>query len=257
LIVPQEEAAVIEDRVLLEQAMSKLRDIEREALVSFYLGAMSQSDIAQKLGISCNYVSHVLRQALNKLRRFLAKEENPSVAEGRTSSVSLPIQPMQDPISGVYSEAYLHARLEEELHRASSACYHLGILLAYFKGLKQLKNYYGEESVEEFLSDAGTFLKGFASKLDVVCRYKASGFVLILPYMGARTRYLRNQLAEETLSWLRSRQAPTHFIQVEFGYALYPYDGNTAKELLEKAFSRLRSNLTKELASGDTSSRAA
>src|SRR5579871_4836488 len=57
----------VEDRLLLEHAMKELRDLERQVLVLFHFEAMNQTEIANHLNISCNYVSHILRQSLSKL----------------------------------------------------------------------------------------------------------------------------------------------------------------------------------------------
>lgn len=69
------EQLTVEDRVVLETAISQLRELEQKVLVSFHFDAKSQTEIAAELGISCNYVSHILRQSLSKLRRILSNEE--------------------------------------------------------------------------------------------------------------------------------------------------------------------------------------
>jgi RNA polymerase sigma-B factor len=48
----------MEDRLLLETAMRQLRDLERQVLVLFHFDSLNQTEIANRLGISCNYVSH-------------------------------------------------------------------------------------------------------------------------------------------------------------------------------------------------------
>ena len=53
----------LEDRLLLEYAMKELRDVERQVLILFHFECLNQTEISARLGISCNYVSHILRQS--------------------------------------------------------------------------------------------------------------------------------------------------------------------------------------------------
>src|SRR5581483_4718835 len=49
----------VEDRIVLETAMDKLKDLEQTVLFEFYYKDLNQTEIARQLGISCNYVSHI------------------------------------------------------------------------------------------------------------------------------------------------------------------------------------------------------
>src|SRR5205823_2293950 len=61
----------LEDRIVLEAALDKLKELERKVLHYFYFQDCNQSEIARKLGISCNYAGYVLRNGLKHMRERL------------------------------------------------------------------------------------------------------------------------------------------------------------------------------------------
>ena len=59
----------IEDRIVLSGAMTRLKALEQKVLYEFFYQDLSQTEIARKMDISCNYVSHILKNSTLKLRR--------------------------------------------------------------------------------------------------------------------------------------------------------------------------------------------
>ncbi|HVL38505.1 MAG TPA: sigma-70 family RNA polymerase sigma factor [Fimbriimonadaceae bacterium] len=222
-----------EDRMLLENAMKQLRDLERQVLIHFHFDAMNQTEIAAKLGISCNYVSHILRQSLAKLRKILANEEEKDRVL-RRQAAQLDYEVL-DAATGAYTEAFFRARLEEELHRASSTEASAAIVMVGFGGLETLKAFYGEASVSDFMADAADFLKDNVRRLDIVARYGESGFGIILPATGPNVALVRQRLLQRICGWMSSRFAQSSPIVVEIGQACSPDDGRSASELLQAA----------------------
>src|SRR5579871_1677400 len=165
----------VEDRLVLEGALKQLRELERQVLVLFHFESLNQTEIAAKLGISCNYVSHILRQSLAKLRKILTAEEaQDRVLRRQTSHIDYEVI---DAETGAYTEAYFHGRLREELHRASSNDdAHVALVMIRFTGLEGMRTFYGEQSVIEFLSDAAEFFRSNLRRLDIVARYGETGF---------------------------------------------------------------------------------
>ncbi len=237
----------VEDRVVLEEAMQQLRDLEREVLVLFHFDSLNQTEIAHKLGISCNYVSHILRQSLAKLRRILTSEEREDEMLRRGQSDAEVSS--TDPETGVYNEAYFRARLTEELHRASASSGVLSIVLVDFVGLQRLRSFYGEASVHDFLADAADFLRRCVRRLDIVCRYGEHGFGIILPTTGASVTVVRQRVAHKFDGWLVGRMAPSGPIRVRLGHAVYPEDAENLNKMLEIA--RPRDEFAVESADGE------
>jgi RNA polymerase sigma-B factor len=226
----------VEDRVVLEQAMKQLRDLERQVLLHFHFDAMNQTEIAAQLGISCNYVSHILRQSLAKLRKILtAEEEKDRLLRRQEEEVDYDVI---DHATGAYTEGYFRSRLEEELHRSSSEGGTVSVVFVRFVGLDALRSFYGEASVTDFLADATDFLKDTVRRLDIVARYGEAGFGIILPSTTNNVALVRQRLLNRLTTWVGERLATAGPITLEIGHAVAPKDGKTAKKLMERAVLR-------------------
>ncbi len=223
----------VEDRVVLENAMAQLRDLEREVLVHFHFDSMNQTEIAHKLGISCNYVSHILRQSLSKLRRILTSEdESERELQNRLNASESNVI---DPETGIYNEAYFRSRIEEEMHRAGGAGGAVSLVVIEFTGIQSLAAFYGDASVKDFFADTAELLRKSIRRLDILCRYGDTGFGIILPSTGPTVSAVIQRLANRLEPWLSARRAPVGNIGVGFGKAIFPDDCRTPQELLDRA----------------------
>lgn len=221
----------MEDRLVLESAMGQLRDLEREVLLLFHFESLNQTEIAGKLGISCNYVSHILRQSLSKLRKIL-HQENQRDRVLRRQAMEVDYEVVDD-LTGAYTEPFFRARLEEEVHRASSQDGAVGVVVVNFTGLPTLQKFYGPASVDAFLSDAAEFLKDAVRRLDLVCRYGDSGFAIILPSVGHNVPMIQRRLMAKISSWVADRCTASSPVRVEIGNRAFPEDGRNGKEMLD------------------------
>jgi RNA polymerase sigma-B factor len=232
----------VEDRVLLENAMKQLRDLERQVLVHFHFDAMNQTEIANKLNISCNYVSHILKQSLAKLRKILAvEEEKDRVLRRQAAEIDYDLH---DPMTGAYTESYFRARLTEEVHRASCQDTAVSVVMISFGGLDTLRSFYGDQSVDDFLSDAAEFFRDNVRRLDIVARFGETGFGIILPSTGHGVALVRQRLLYRIGTWMASRFSQNSPITVEIGQAAFPDDARSPQDLLEAAYLRPASELT-------------
>lgn len=220
----------VEDRVVLEHAMKQLRDLERKVLVLFHFNSLNQTEIAAKLGISCNYVSHILRQSLAKLRKILTSEEQRDSVLRRASATSS--NDILDGTTGAYTETYFKSRLEEEMHRAFSVEASVAVVMIRFHGLDAMQRFYGEQSVIDFLADAADFLKENVRRLDVVARYGESGFGVILPSTGKNVELVRQRLINKANAWMNGRYGTNSTVGIEIGTVTAPDDGRNSREVL-------------------------
>lgn len=223
----------VEDRVVLEDAMTQLRDLEKEVLSLFHFEALSQTEIAAKLDISCNYVSHILRQSLSKLRKILTSEERKDRML-RTADVQAENE-IIDANSGAYTEAYFRCRLEEELHRASHDKSMVALVLVQFTGLEGLRRFYGEQSILDFLADASDFFRENLRRLDIVARYGDHGFAIILPSGGKNVQVVKERLFLSLQNWVSGRYGSTGAVQILVGNSTSPEDGKASNEVISKA----------------------
>ncbi len=228
------EQLCVEDRILLDHAMKELRDLERQVLVMFHLESLTQTEIASRLDISCNYVSHILRQSLTKLRKVLTSEEQKDRVLRRQDA--LVTYEVFDQETGVYTEDYFRGRLSEEVHRACAmANSGVALILLDFEGLDEMGRFYGKQSIQDFLVDAADFLRVSFRRLDVVTRYGKTGFAVILPATQSSVGIVKDRLIKTTSSWTKSRLVPSGHIQLQIGTACSPEDGRLPQELIAAA----------------------
>ncbi len=220
----------VEDRVVLEAAMGQLRDLERDVLTLFHFESLNQTEIAAKLGISCNYVSHILRQSLGKLRKILSNEEAKDRMIRRQERVE--DRSIVDGTTGAYTEGYFRTRLQEEIHRAGFEGGEVGVMIVTFDGLEGLRKFYGAQSVESFLFDAAEFFREGVRRLDVVARFGETGFAIILPSSRKNVAAVKERLHAKLEAWVGGRYGNTGAVGVRVAEAESPHDGRTANDVL-------------------------
>lgn len=69
---PEEESAGLQRQAIVQQALTRLSEEQREALLLAYFGGYSQSEISEKLGIPLGTVKTRMRLGMMKLRDLLA-----------------------------------------------------------------------------------------------------------------------------------------------------------------------------------------
>lgn len=193
----------VEDRVVLFEAMTQLRELERNVVVLFHFESLSQAEIANRLSISCNYVSHILRQSHGKLRTLLGPQHSEKFAPAWSTGDG---GETVDPLTGCYTEAYLHGRLTEELHRLSSRGGTLSLVTVEFEGFESYGQFYGEDSVRQALADAADHIRAASRSLDIVCRLGETGFAVILPGTGSASGIVRDRIAGKFSAWTGAGQ---------------------------------------------------
>ena len=215
----------IEDKVVLEHALTRLKEIEQKVLYSFYYEDRSQTDIARALGVSNNYVSHILKNSARKLqqmfrsdavreaalqherkRRRLAAHGAAALAEEEET----PPPTVVDPVTSLYTRPYFESRLDEELSRAIRHQLELSVIRV---------------RVEGDLPEAALFariaqtVKECMRRSDLVARYEERELIALLPHTGATRETvigrLHSRLGELTAGF-------PHPCAIGLGRASYP-----------------------------------
>jgi len=223
----------VEDRLMLESAMGQLRDLERQVLTQFHFNSLSQAEIAQKCSISPNYVSHILRQSLAKLRRILEEDEAKEQVLRRDGIDA----DVFDRATGAYSETYFRTRLGEELHRAAGSDVEVGLLIIELPACAGMRPF-GSPAAASLLTDLSEILRSNVRRLDLVGRFGELGFGIVLPYVGMNVNAVRDRLASKLEAWARQSPRATG-LSFAFGEATSSRDGRTSEELISAAVSRL------------------
>jgi RNA polymerase sigma-B factor len=77
---------VSEDRAILAPGFRALDERERKILQLRFFDGLTQSQIAQQVGISQMHVSRLIRRSLEKIRAEIAADEEPEIRSSRTRS---------------------------------------------------------------------------------------------------------------------------------------------------------------------------
>jgi diguanylate cyclase (GGDEF)-like protein len=139
---------------------------------------------------------------------------------------------MMDPLTQVYSYAYFHRRLTEEVERAGRLNENLSVLLLEVDNLKEFRETNGWQATEQVLRDLVKLVTTSVRNIDVVGRYGVDEIVLYLP----ETPRDKALVAAERIRELTEKGAKTSKplgLTVSIGLASLPENGDTVNRLLE------------------------
>jgi RNA polymerase sigma-B factor len=223
-----ETAVPAEERIALREALSRLKRVERKVVEDFYFGELSQTEIARRLGVSCNYVSRILKTTPQKLQAYL--EEGGNAAPKTTRRLEQRLRaPDDDGVvdepTGLYTPAYFKDRLEEELIRARRYGHSLAVLRLTVDGIPEVGK---ADALARSLHLAGQIVRASVRRVDILARLDKREFGVAMPYTGHDARVV----GERLLSALRDNDAGFPF-RGRYAIACYPDEAVTAEGLLK------------------------
>ncbi|MBC8102179.1 MAG: sigma-70 family RNA polymerase sigma factor [Cytophagales bacterium] len=216
----------IEDRIVLEHAVEKLKELEQRVLSEFFYKDLNQTEIARKMGISCNYVSHILKNSTKKLRRVIGEAD--VTDRGRAPATSI-----MDPVSGLFTTEHLLARVDEELSRAARAAQPAALLYVEMRGVPLGPAVSARHHRDQIWESCGAAARRALRRIDLVGRFEENSFLVFLPETReAMTETLAGRLENTLLAALASHGEE---ITIHVATALYPTQGRTTFDLIGAA----------------------
>ena len=211
----------IEDRIVLEEAAVKLKALEQKVLHEFFYKDLNQTEIARKFGISCNYVSHILKNSTQKLRRILGEADVRDRARNRETSSIV------DSASGLFTAAHIQSRVDEELSRAARAGQNAALLVVELEGMPT-----ASLRREEAWAFCGEAVRKTIRRMDIAGRWEGDSLVIFLPETSQQAGIVAERLTEQ----LTVSGAANHImLSVRVGVALYPVAGRNCRDLAAAA----------------------
>jgi RNA polymerase sigma factor (sigma-70 family) len=193
----------VEEKVVLESALKRLKEIEQKVIYLFYYEDFSQTEIAKQIGISNNYVSHILKNSARKLQQMYRSEAVREAAlqyerkrvrmiagsNGHASDEDddTPAS-IVDPVTGLYSRDYFEARLEEELSRAVRHSLEVSVVRV---------------ALGDDMPEAGLFarvaqtVKSTMRRADIVARTDTREIGAVLPHTGESCATVTDRLYDQ------------------------------------------------------------
>lgn len=226
----------MEERIVLEDMVSNLKHIEQRVVHDFFFQDLSQTEIAKALGVSCNYVSHLLKSAVKKMGKSLAYTElqERQLRQKQTASAGGDYGEgsIVDRVTGLYTQDHYVRRMEEEIVRAQRYVQELSTVWVSCVNFDEYFARLGSEWGERTLYGIGAALRDCVRRCDVGAYIGDAVFAVILPHTGEGARVVRDRLLS-TLSEIEyARGARLDFRGASL---IIPQDGASARAICDNA----------------------
>jgi diguanylate cyclase (GGDEF)-like protein len=145
-----------------------------------------------------------------------------------------------DPLTGVYNQRYLHSVLDQEISRSRRHGKEFGLIMLDVRDFRKVNSTLGLETGDSFLRRAAQALRATIRNNDVLCRYVADRFALLLPELNAEglvvvVGKLQGALREVEVPYAHARVP----MSATWAAVQYPADAETEVELMKVLASRL------------------
>lgn len=145
-------------------------------------------------------------------------------------------QAIRDGLTNLFNRRYFEETLPRELAQAGRNNQAVAVLLLDIDYFKRINDTYGHQAGDRVLQAFANLLCQYGQGGGIPCRYGGEEFALALPEMGTEMAYQRAEQIRRSFQDLRvicdclEIQAT-----VSIGIALFPEDGTTSDDLLNKA----------------------
>jgi diguanylate cyclase (GGDEF)-like protein len=143
----------------------------------------------------------------------------------------------RDGLTGLYNRRRMSELITAAIDQAEGGGFQLGILFIDLDGFKRINDHYGHATGDELLTTvAGRISTRTRTGGDLVCRYGGDEFLVLLPRIPNRAAALEVAPTLAARVALPCRVAGEELrVTAAVGVAVFPEDGRTAAELLERA----------------------
>ena len=210
----------IEDRIVMEEAINKLKLLEQRVVKLFFFGDMNQTEIAKKLGISTNYTSYLLHRSIDKLKNDLTeKPDSPIPTETVEKITAINVY---DRITGLYSENYIRLRIKEEIERHERQPRVFSLVMISAENLPE-----NPINRNTTLKSITTYLTRSVRTYDLLTSLGDGKFLLLMPQPRREAAIFSDRIAKG----VKEKEWETPII-IKISIAAFPDDAKTTEDLI-------------------------
>jgi diguanylate cyclase (GGDEF)-like protein len=193
---------------------------------------VARGDLGEEIRFESRDELGILARSFNEMVDGLRQRE-----EFRSLNQELNELVITDGLTGLYNHRYFQDRLSEEIQRSVRTNKPFALLfcdLDYFKSFNDLN---GHHLGDKALKAISQVIKNTKRAMDIAARYGGEEFTVILPETdGPEAKKVAERLRKEVeMSGFETRHHVKYHLTVSIGIAVYPQDGITKEELLERA----------------------
>ncbi|HLS89699.1 MAG TPA: GGDEF domain-containing protein [Limnochordia bacterium] len=136
-----------------------------------------------------------------------------------------------DSLTHVYNRNFFFPQFEKQISLAKRHGYPVTLVIFDLDRFKEHNDAYGHLHGDSLLKEVASILKCNIRESDTLARFGGDEFVLLLPYTS-------DHEASKLVQRLKQRLAeclPENPVSLSAGIAMYPQDGATTRELLQRA----------------------
>jgi len=141
-----------------------------------------------------------------------------------------------DPLTGLSNRLLLNDRLDHAINHAGRFGKCMAVIFCDLDNFKPINDTYGHSVGDEILKGVAEALKDILRKEDTICRFGGDEFVILVEELKS-FEYLEGILQKIQQISKTTFVVENHTLQVgmSIGAAIYPNDGDTPQELMQRA----------------------
>jgi diguanylate cyclase (GGDEF)-like protein len=152
---------------------------------------------------------------------------------------TLQLNAVTDPLTGLYNRRLFGEAFEKELNRARRYALPLGLVIVDLHRFKEVNDKYGHPKGDDVLRAAATTLKKALRTSDSAFRIGGDEFALLLPQTDADQTLALSRRVEVVFAETLHALQLSISVNMDYGVATYPQEGEQADQLIRVADERL------------------